>query len=363
MAVFGFMGHGFFDDVHDALRQVGASFAEVDAAVASNATHDFSRGLADLSLKLMLSERLGVSVDAVADRVAMVMSGGCPGLMSPHFTLFSRGFVEGHEREDKRLAIGTAYTRRLPPEDLGRVAQIEEVARAVEKAVADAGITDLEDVHFVQVKNPLLTKGSIAEAKRRGKTVVTEETGNSYYGSMVYANDASALGVALALGEVPREKLSDDVVRRDFSLYSNVASTSSGSEKGRAEVVVLGNSTRSVSRLRVGHGTMRDLIDVNGVKEALRSAGLNFDCCPSESDLARIVNVFAKGGVPSDGMCRGRRFTMLDDSDLGTKPARAIGNAVIVSVIGDTMNYVSGGSIDSHMGPPGGNPVAAIVRV
>lgn len=325
--------------------------------------NDFSRGLAELTIKILFSERLGIQRDAVANRMALVMSGGCPGLTSPHFTVFAREWLEAEESAEPRLVIGVAHTRVLLSEEIGRMAQIEEVAKAVEEATRDADIADPKDVHFVQVKNPLLTKLSIAAAKRRGTTVVTEETGGTYYGSMVYANDASALGVALALGEVPREKLRDEVVRRDFSLYSNVSSTSSGSEKDRAEVIVLGNSTRSVSRFRIGHGILRDLIDANGVKEALRSAGLTFDCCPSESDLARVVNVFAKAVVPGDGMCRRRRFTMLDDSDIGTKPARAIGNAVIASVIGDTMNYVSGGGIDSHSGPPGGNPVAAIIRV
>jgi len=107
---------------------------------------------------------------------------------------------------------------------------------------------------------------------------------------------------------------------------------------------------------------MKDLIDANGVKEALRSAGLDFACCPSESDLERVVNVLAKAVVPSHGQLRGRRFAMHDDSDISTKPARAVGNAVIASVIGDTMNYVSGGEVDSHSGPPDGNPVAAIIR-
>ena len=59
---------------------------------------------------------------------------------------------------------------------------------------------------------------------------------------------------------------------------------------------------------------------------------------------------------------RRRRFAMHDDSDISTKPARAVSNAVIASVIGDTMNYVSGGEVDSHSGPPDGNPVAAIME-
>ena len=75
------------------------------------------------------------------------------------------------------------------------------------------------------------------------------------------------------------------------------------------------------------------------------------------------VNVFAKAIVPGHGTCRGRRFCMLEDRVLGTKPARAIVNAVIASVTGDPMNFVSGGEVDSHQGPPDGMPCAAIVRV
>lgn len=325
--------------------------------------NDFSRGFAELALKVLLSERMGATREEVADRISMVMSGGCPGLMSPHFCVFTSEWLEGPVSPDKRLAIGVAHTRELLPEEIGRMGQIEEVAKAVREAMKNAGIMDPSDVHFVQVKNPLLTKPRIADAKRRGKTVATEETGITYNGSMCYANDASALGVGLATGEIPREKLSDEIVRKDFSLYSNVSSTSSGGEKSRAEVVVLGNSKNSVSKLRIGHSIMKDLVDAVGVKEALRSAGLKFSCCPSESDLKRVVNVFAKAVVPSHGHCRERRFVMHDDSDIGTKPARAIGNAVIASVIGDTMNYVSGGEVDSHSGPPDGNPVAAIITM
>jgi len=325
--------------------------------------NDFSRGLAELSLKVMLSERMGVSREAVADQMSMVMSGGCPGLMSPHYNVFARKWVDGKETPDKRFVVGVAYTDELLPEDIGRMKQIDEVGKAVKKAMAESGITDPSDVHFVQVKNPLLTKPLIADAKARGKTVVTEETGITYNGSMCYANDASALGVGLGLNEIPRAKLNDGVVRRDFSLFSNVSSTSSGGEKNRAEVVVMGNCVCSVSKLRIGHSIMRDLIDADGVREALRSAGLRFDHDPSEADRKRIVNVFAKAVVPSHGLCRGRRFVMHDDSDIGTKPARAVGNAVIASVIGDTMNYVSGGEVDSHSGPPDGNPIAAIIRV
>jgi cyanuric acid amidohydrolase len=53
---------------------------------------------------------------------------------------------------------------------------------------------------------------------------------------------------------------------------------------------------------------------------------------------------------------------MMDDSDINhTRHARAVVSAVIASMIGDPMVYVSGGA--EHQGPPGGGPVAAIVRL
>ena len=83
--------------------------------------NDFSRGLSELSLKVLLSERMAISRDEVADRISMVMSGGCPGLMSPHFTIFTSEWLEGEESPDKRLAVGVAYSRELLPEEIGRM--------------------------------------------------------------------------------------------------------------------------------------------------------------------------------------------------------------------------------------------------
>lgn len=325
--------------------------------------NDLSRPFAETEFKRFFADALQVSTDEIADRISMVMSGGCPGLMSPHATVFASEEVDEQPTGEKRLCVGVAHSEEILPEEIGRMGQIHKVAAAVRKAMESAKIDTVEDVHFVQVKNPLLTKARIVDAKTRGKDVVTEDTGIGYFGSMCFANDASALGVGLATGEIPEDKLSDEAVRRDFSLYSNVSSTSSGGEKSRAEVVVMGNSENAAGDLCIGHSVMRDLIDSEGVREALRSAGLDVNGAVSDAQRERIVNVFAKAVVSGSGLCRNRRFTMLDDSDIGTKPARAIGNAVIASVVGDTMVYVSGGETDSHSGPPDGNPIAAIVRV
>ena len=64
--------------------------------------------------------------------------------------------------------------------------------------MADAQIADAADVHFVQIKCPLLTAQRIAEAEARGQTVATRDT----LKSMGLSRAASSLGVAIALGEV-----------------------------------------------------------------------------------------------------------------------------------------------------------------
>ncbi len=56
------------------------------------------------------------------------------------------------------------------------MAQVEATATAVVRAMAGAGLADPADVHFVQVKCPLLTSARIAEAAARGHGVATHDT-------------------------------------------------------------------------------------------------------------------------------------------------------------------------------------------
>lgn len=326
---------------------------------------DFGRELADLSIRELLGSAMGISRDEVADRVRIILSGGSFGVISPHVTLVTREWVEVEEDElpgDGRLVVGQSFSEPILGEDVGRMGQIEKIARAVEAAQKDAGIDDPSDVHSVQVKAPSLSHESIEDARARGHDVVTTDLGAGEHGAMCYSNDGSALGVALALGEVDAASLDDDVVRRDWELHSEVASTSSGGEKTRAEILLFGNSTRSVSDLRIGHGITRDLIDPSGIKQAMRAAGLQFDCCPSEADLERVVAVFAKLILPPEGVVRGRRITLLDDIE-AAKSTKCVGGALVASVTGNTAVYMSGGERNSHQGPPGGSPAAVVARV
>jgi cyanuric acid amidohydrolase len=330
-------------------KEIVASIGKTEGNGGAN---DFTRGFATLAYSLALARRLGISPEEVAKRIAFVWSGGTEGVLSPHATFFTRS--EGGAAKDKRLAIGIAVTRDFAPEEVGTMAEVREVAAAVRKAQAEAGITDARDVHYVQVKGPLLTPAAVADADKRGAKLVTRDPN----GSKPYARGATALGVALALGEVAERDLSDGIIAQRMDLYSSVANTSAGGELKNCEILLFGNSPTAGGDLRIGHAVLKDVCDA----EAVRAAAGNALGDGSTPDPDRIVAIFAKAEAPPGGMLRGRRTTMLSDADINyERHARASLGAVITSVTGDAAIFVSGGT--EHQCKPGEAPIAAIVSV
>ena len=289
--------------------------------------------------------------------VPIVWSGGTDGVISPHATIFATTDVPADDpsRDELRLTVGFAMSEPLLPEEIGRTAMVTKVADAVKVAMERAGITDPADVHYVQTKTPLLTIHTIRDAKSRGETVWTEHT----HESMDLSNGTTALGIAVALGEI--EMPSDADVMHDRSLYSSVASCSSGVELDQAQVVVVGNATGVGGRYRIGHSVMRDALDADGIWEAIRDAGLELPERPHTSDLdGRLVNVFLKCEASQDGQVRGRRNAMLDDSDVHWhRQIKSCVGGVTAAVTGDPAVFVSVSA--AHQGPDGGGPVAAII--
>jgi cyanuric acid amidohydrolase len=315
--------------------------------------NDFTRAYAVEALAWMLAARLATTPEAVLARVAMVMSGGTEGGLSPHFLVL--GVREGSAEPGPALAMGVAFTPVFRPEELGRMAQVNATAAAVRRAMEEAAITRAEDVHYVQVKCPLLTSERVAEAAARGARCATEDS----YASMGLSRGASALGVALALGEVPAVALRDEAVGRDWSLFSGRASCSAGVELTRNEIVVLGNSAQWGGPLAIAHGVMQDAIDLPAVQRALRAAGLEADGQLDGGAARRLVALLCKAEPSSTGRIRGRRHIMWDDSDINaTRHARAMVGGVVAAATGRTDLFVSGGA--EHQGPDGGGPVAVI---
>lgn len=334
---------------------------EIVGIIAQTEGTGYARGYASLCFQLLLASYLKISPQEVFDRIPLMMIGLCGGLMCPHYTVFTRRVLSTPEilPAEKRLAIGVANTAVLKPEEYGTLSQVKQVAAAVEQAIADAGITSLEDVHCVEVKCPAMTPARLADAQQRGVSVVSTHLGQASSGSKA----ASALGIGLALGEISPEKLDDGVINRNFDLYTDRGSVSAGGEQSAVRVLVMGNSSQSVSRYRVGHGVMTDQLDTAGIYEALLSAGLDCSLPLTTAQQSRIAQVFVNCGADAVTRVRDRRHTIHSDFLAGYAGimAKAVANAVVASVVGDPMILASAGF--EHQGAPGSNLVATLVNV
>jgi ring-opening amidohydrolase-like protein len=338
------------DGVMDASRVI----AIIGKTEGNGGVNDYTRIIADRAFREVLVAK-GAPADQVK-QVPIVWSGGTDGVISPHATIFATVPADHAEQSDEpRLTVGFAMSEAILPEEIGYTGMITKVADAVKVAMDKAGITDPADVHYVQTKTPLLTIHTIRDAESRGKSVWTHHT----HESMDLSNGTTGLGIAVALGEI--EMPTNEDVMNNRSLFSAVASCSSGVELDQAQVVVVGNTKGIGGRYRIGHSVMRDALDQDGIWAAIKDAGLDLPERPHTSDLqGRLVNVFLKCEVSQDGTVHGRRNAMLDDSDVHWhRQIKSAVGGVTAAVTGDPAVFVSVSA--AHQGPDGGGPVAAIV--
>ena len=331
-----------------------AVVAAIGKTEGNGGVNDFTRILSDTAFRGVLLKH-GTRSEAEVGEIPMVWSGGCDGVLTPHATVFTSNDETGPE-DALRLAMGTAMSGPILPEDIGRPAMVEKIADGVRAAMADAGISDPADVHYVQTKTPLLTIDTVREAHARGETVACE-----VHESMGVSNGTTGLGIAVALGEVSMPRA--DEICRNLDLYSSVASCSSGVELERGQIVLFGNAPGAGGRFRIGHGVMQDALDIDGIYDGIRNAGLDLPERPRAADLGdRLVNCFIKCEADRTARLRGRRQIMLDDSDVHHhRHSKGAVGGVAAAAIGDPAVFVS---VDAmHQGPQGGGPVVAIVDV
>lgn len=348
-------------DASELTKLVREGVLEADRIVAiigktegNGGVNDYTRIIADRAFRAALVAE-GVSEEKVR-QIPIVWSGGTDGVISPHATVFATIDPAKVEPSDEpRLTVGHAMSEPIKAEEIGYTAMIDKVCDAVRSAMERAGIDDPADVHYVQTKTPLLTIHTIRDAKSRGHQVWTEHT----HESMDLSNGTTGLGIAKALGEI--DSVTDDDVMHNRSLYSSVASCSSGVELDQAQVVVVGNARGIGGRYRIGHSVMNHALDNDGIWRAIADAGLELPERPHRDDLqGRLVNVFLKCEASQDGTVMGRRNAMLDDSDVHWhRQIKACVGGVAAAVTGDPAVFVSVSA--AHQGPEGGGPVAAVV--
>ena len=342
--------------MEDAIKKGQFAADEVIAVIGktegNGGVNDFTRILADEAFRRVLLKH-GKRAEPDIKQIPMVWSGGCDGVITPHATVFARNGKKG-DASKPRLAMGTAISATLLPEDIGRLAMVEKVAAGVKAAMKNAGIDNPKDVHYVQTKTPLLTIDSVLDAEKRHQTVACE-----VHESMGVSNGTTALGIAVALGEISMPKAEE--ICKNLDLYSSVASCSSGVELNEAQIVLLGNAPGAGGRYKIGHSVMKDALDIDGIYDSIRDAGLTLPERPRASDLGgKLVNVFMKCEADRTGTLRGRRQIMLDDSDVSWhRHIKAAVGGVAATAIGDAAVFVS---VDAmHQGPQGGGPCIAII--
>ena len=331
--------------------------------------NDYTRGYLVLSLKLLLAERLGTTQDEIARSVIFVFSGGTEGVLTPHYTVFcvDRGApaasavpalaAHAPAAGSKRLAIGRAFTPLPKPEEIGTRAQVNMVADAVRRAMAEAGISDPADVHFVQVKGGCVTTEQAQAALARGARLASSDPNKS----MAFTRVAGAFGVMQGLGEIAPEAVDEAAFFAKPEIWSGRASVSSGIEVAENEVVVFGNAAGWTSDFVIAHHTMEDALDINGIYACLDELGIAARGDNRAAGIERIVCALVKCEPDARGQVRGERHTMWQDGDINAqRHIRGAVGGLVAGVLGDTRIFVSGGA--EHQGPPGGGLLALIAR-
>lgn len=317
---------GLIGKTEGKLSGVG-SLTNAHGTVGNGCVNDFSRTLSAMAWEPLLPQ------DSVT-----VFSGGTEGVISPHVTLV----VKEHLGANTGLVATVGRTRRLEPQEVGTADQAKEVASTVSQLI-DELESSKNAIHLVIVKCPLLTDTKIQAIRESGRVPLTSNT----YQSMGKSRYASAVGVAVALGEIAEAEI--DAAIRSGAAWSAAASCSSGAELEDCHILILASSPEP-GRLKAASTFMEDAIDGRAVVEALGEVN---------RDGGHVVQVFAKAEADPTGEIRGKRHTMNTDSDIqSTRHARAAVGGLISGLTGDSQMYVSGGA--EGQGPPGGGSLCMI---
>lgn len=321
----------------------------VCAIIAQTEGDGFARGYFTLAFETLMATRLGIAPDRVRATIPVLAIGGTAGLMTPHATLFVRQPApDAPPVHARALALGIAFTRTLEPEEIGSVSQVMLVAEAVAQAMTDAGIGDPADVAAVEIKCPQPEPAAAPPGTHPGLLGAR-------------SRGASALGAAIALGEINQDDISDSAIGSRHDLYARRASASSGGELHNVRIVVIGNRAGAPGAQCAGHGVMEDQLDMAGAAQAFRRAGLDLHQGQLDTHgTAKLRAVFVNAGADSTDSCRDHRHTMRTDLLAGYSGhiAKAVAHAT-VSAIAQTP-LILGNAGAEHQGPPGGNLVCVI---
>ena len=280
--------------------------------------NDFARGYAALALSLMFQRHL--PADAAA-KICLVMSGGTEGGMAPHWTVFERG--EGGRRQRPGARV-----RPRPHAGVARRASRPAGAGRYGRgggARGDGAMPASRPRRCAFRAGQMPAADGAAHRRSRQRAAPSVATTDTLK-SMGLSRAASALGVAVALGEIDRARSE----RRARSATRLERCGRAARAARRASNCSVMRSSCSACRprwcgpLAIDHAVMADAIDIEPVRAALARLGLAAGGQFPRGAARRLVAVLAKAEASHDGRLRGYRHTMLDDFDISsTRHARA----------------------------------------
>ena len=288
--------------------------------------NDFTKPWVDLLLRLLLAKQLGISEQAVAERVPILVSGGSEGLVSPHLVVWSRG-----QAGDFGL-LAAVEREVIGPEDQGDVRHAVATANMVRTAFGQLGLTDPAQVGLVLVRAP-------SDADRPGLDA--------------RVRIAAAQGVALALGQISAIALDEP------EAFAHCAFVVARHDGPGQQIMLLANGPGGDPRAAIASGLLEDPLDSPGVAAILARLGLTAAPQLPLEESARVLAVISKGDAPADGLIRRLPHAMNLDNDVAMhRHARAAYGAMLGALIGHGAVLVSGGA--EGQGPPNGGFAAII---
>lgn len=321
----------------DAVRRL-VVFAKTEGHHAPN---DFSRDLLKLKLDQLFQQH------RVADRAISMLAIGSEGVGSPKGFVFAE--LADSDAADpagpERLAVGFARSVVVPVEEIGRLPLVDRVADTARTAMLDAGLAPAQ-VRLLFIKTPLVA------ARHPGATTVNS--------TMHRGRAISALGGGVALGEVDRWRLTEDMIARDLSVHTRHVQGVTGAEIDRVEVVALGNRPGAGGALKIATTHTRDILDQQSLRALLAREGFSIGPFGELQDGERIEALIAKAMVAEDGLVRGARTTVYTSGWAPESHIRAAASGVLGSLLGHLRFFVSADAV--HQAPPGGGVASIVFR-
>jgi len=294
---------------------------------------DGSREKARAAIAALLDRR------NLSDKSQYVTVIGAEGASTPCGYAFIDDGKTGSPNGPRRLALGIARAASPPEDTIGTAAFALAVKAAVEAGMNDGGMSPA-DVQVAIVNVPQPTSGDVGVRGRKGRA-------------------AAALGAGLALGEIAPERVRDDTIVSDGSLYTARVQTFTGPAITHLEVIVVGNAPGRGGDLFACNTLTTDLLDMRAVKRMLVKAGLRLDQ-DGELDTSRLVATLAKLGVDPSGTVSGAPTTIFGSATPPEKHVRAALSGALGATLHTTRLFSTFDPV--QQAPIGGGTICCIVR-